>query len=184
MAGMTFQWRTLVKEMLCKRDFYGQQHGNGIQICDASPNIDLKRSKAGRLLTKRGLQTLEEAGPSKTDRCQGHSTRRRGWEGLPPIHQPANQHALSASKEEHIMLNPDTTQDIGYIYIACYWCSLNVDYFLPFCKLGYPYYYYIIILLGCQYFSDCKLGGNYTPFTNFSTVFQIYPWSSDTAGNY
>lgn len=70
LAGMTFQWCLPVKEMLCKRDFYGQQHSNGIQICNASPNIDLKPSKAERLLTKRGLQTLGEAGSSKMDRCQ------------------------------------------------------------------------------------------------------------------
>lgn len=170
--------------MLCKREFYGQQHSNGIQICDASPNIDLKASKAGRLLTKCGLQTLEEVSHSKTDRCQGPSTHRHGREGLPPIHQPANQYGLSVSKEKQVKLDADTTQEISYICFAYYWCLLNMDCFLPFCKLGYPYYDYIIILLGGLYFSDYKLEGNYTPFTNFSTVFQLSPWSLDTAGNY
>lgn len=96
---MTFQWCMPVKEMLCKRDCYGQQHSNGIQICSASPNIDLKPSKAARLLTKCELQTLGEAGSSEMDRCQGHSTSWHGWESMPPIHQPANQYLLNARKK-------------------------------------------------------------------------------------
>ena len=42
----------------------------------------------------------------------------------------------------------------------------------------------VIIFLGRLSFSDCKLGGNDTPFPNFSTVFQIHTWSADTAYNY
>lgn len=154
--------------MLCKRDFYGQQHSNEMRICNASLNIDLKPSNDGRLLTKQGLQNLEGAGSSTTDRCQGYSTSQPSWEGMPSFCQPANQYLLNASKEKNVVLDPHTSQEISCISFAHCWCSLIVYYFLSFCSLGYYCCYYYFAWPSV--FSDCKLGGNYTPFANFSTV--------------
>lgn len=60
----------------------------------------------------------------------------------------------------------------------CYFCLLAVRVIVATVAA-------IIILLGPSlYFSDYKRGGNYTPFPNSSTVFQIHPWSADATCNY
>lgn len=153
MAGMTFRGEHLSKKCYARGIFYGQHHGNGIQICNASPNINLKPSNARRLLTKHVLQTLGEVGSSgQMSRPLNILTQLRGC----AIHQSTSQSILIECQQGNVMLNPDTSQQISYIY------------FVPFWHLCYYYYYY-------YYFSRpfaflCRPEENQSPFANFSNV--------------
>ena len=179
---MTFQWCTPVKEMLCKRDSYGQQHGNRLRICNASPNTDLNPAGLEDYWQSMGCKPREKLAALKWTDVK--ATQHLGPAEKvchPSINQPINIYGMPTRKK----------CDAGSWHISCSWAGyygglLNVCYFcLLVVRVIVATVATIIILLGPSlYFSDCKRGGNYIPFPNSSTVFQIHPWSTDATCDY